>query len=173
MTGLARGFALVVPLAVVAASALLEAAHAGEPHRPPTRGTFFIPFGDNQQEDSSPQPDARSAGTFEAAGPAEAALAAIPDAPELAHALRALVALDAEKVRRAPDMASAVGAHLPRYRLRQTASLRAEAASDTEVVAAVEAGLSVILVAVEGGWQQLYVPSRHQIGWLRRTPASP
>jgi len=168
IASLARGFALLLPLSVLTGCAL----QAGEPHRPPTQGSFFIPFG-SQSEPAQEEADNASARTFQAAGPAETALAEIPDAPALAHALRALVALDADKVRRAPDMASAVGAHLPRYRLRQGATLRVGASSDADTVTEVEAGLVVILVAVEGGWQQLYVPSRHALGWRRRSAETP
>ncbi|MHA7833008.1 MAG: hypothetical protein ACX94A_00875 [Algiphilus sp.] len=149
----------------------LSVAQAGEPHRPPTRGTIFIPIGKAEEADKPAVSEARAsspAPTFARAAPAEAAWAAIPDADALARALRALVVLDADKVRRAPDMAAAVGAHLPRYRLAQAVSLYPRPAPEAEAMLRLAAEELVILLAVEGDWQQVYVPSLHAIGWRQR-----
>ncbi|MBY8964247.1 hypothetical protein KHP57_00875 [Algiphilus sp. NNCM1] len=149
----------------------LSVAKAGEPHRPPTRGTIFIPIGKAEEADkaAAAEADAPSAiPTFAAAAPAEVAWAAIPDAAQLAQALRALVALDVDKVRRAPDMAAAVGAHLPRYRLAAAVSLYARPTSEAEAIMRLAAEELVILLTVEGDWQQLYVPALHAVGWRLR-----
>lgn len=171
MIGMARSVSWLLPLSVLFGSTL-QAVHAGEPHRPPTRGTIFIPIGD-QKKEAPAATEAPQMTPFEAAGPAESALADIPDAPALAEALRALVNLDAEKVRMAPDMASAVGAHLPRYRLQRASVLRARPSADADPLMEAEAGLTVILVAVDGSWQQIYLPSRHVLGWRSRSPEAP
>lgn len=171
MIAMARRIVWLLPLGVLFGSTL-QAVHAGEPHRPPTRGTIFIPIGEKKEE-APAAAEAPQGAAFAAAGPAESALEDIPDAPALAEALRALVALDADKVRLAPDMASAVGAHLPRYRLRRASTLRARPSADAASLMEAEASLTVILVDVEGDWQQIYVPSTHVLGWRRRASEAP
>lgn len=143
---------------------LLGAAEAREPHRPPERGTFFIPlervgFGARDETEKA----------FALAGPAEAALAATDDVETLARALRALVALDAARMRAAPDMAATVGAHLPRYRLSEAAVLRD--APDGEAITQLEDGSLLILLSMRNGWREVYEPVAHRIGWLAREPA--
>lgn len=165
--------------AAVAAAALfgalcagaLSVAQADEPHRPPTRGTIFIPIGKAKEAETAAAAKAEARSpipTFAEAAPAEAAWAAIPDAAELARALRALVALDADKVRRAPDMAATVGAHLPRYRLAEAASIYVRPSPEAESLMRLAAGELVILLTVEGDWQQVYVPALHALGWRQR-----
>ncbi|WP_043769342.1 hypothetical protein [Algiphilus aromaticivorans] len=144
---------------------LVGVAEAREPHRPPERGTFFIPLerlGLGAREDAEE--------TFALAGPAEAALAETDDAEALAGALRALVALDATRVRAAPDMAATVGAHLPRYRLSEAAMLHD--APDGEAITQLEDGSLLILLSVRSGWREVYEPAAHRIGWLAREPAA-
>ncbi|MCR9092175.1 hypothetical protein [Algiphilus sp.] len=170
-----KGMARIAIIAIALTSALcasaLSVAQAREPHRPPTRGTIFIPIGADENKDTVIAPKAMERApmpTFAEAAPAEAAWAAIPDAPALAQALRALVALDADKVRRAPDMAAAIAAHLPRYRLVEATTLRASPSSDSAAIMRLAADELLILLAIEGSWQQVYVPSLHALGWKRR-----
>lgn len=154
--------ALLTPLAAVA-----------EPLRPPERGTIFIPFG-RSADKAEPPAEARGGldPTHEAAGPAEAALAGVEDAQALAGALRALVALDTGVVRAAPDMAAAVGAHLPRYRVPAPVALRD--GPDGDVLDQLGADTMLILMHARAGWQEVYQPARHRIGWIatRRAAAS-
>lgn len=150
--------ALICCLFVLTLPALAE---AREPHRPPERGTFFIPlermgFGDQEEAPAS----------YPLAGPAEVALAEIENAEVLARALRALIALDPLRVREAPDMAAAVGAHLPRYRLAAETPLRA--APEGELLTRLEPDSLLILLSVRSGWREVYEPQAHRIGWLPR-----
>ncbi|WP_420427915.1 hypothetical protein [Algiphilus sp.] len=168
--GKARMAVAVALFGGLCASAL-SVAQAGEPHRPPTRGTIFIPIGKAKEADKPVAAEAEAPTpipVFARAAPAEAAWAAIPDAAELAQALRALVALDADKVRRAPDMAATVGAHLPRYRLAEPTALRAGPSIQSQPLMRLTAGDLVILLTVEGDWQQVYVPALHALGWRQR-----
>lgn len=143
---------------------LLGVGEAREPHRPPERGTFFIPL---ERVGLASRDDTDAA--FALAGPAEAALAETDDAEALARALRAVVALDGVRVRAAPDIAAMLGAHLPRYRLSEAAALHD--APDGECVAELEDGSLLILLSVRSGWREVYEPASHRIGWLAREPA--
>lgn len=156
-----------MPKALIRCLALMlivTAAEAREPHRPPERGTIFIPL----ERVGFASRDAAEA-AFTLAGPAEAALAETDDAEALARALRAVVALDAARVRAAPDMAATLGAHLPRYRLSQAAALHD--APDGEPLTVLEDDSLLILLSVRSGWREVYEPASHRIGWLVRERA--
>lgn len=143
---------------------LMGVAEAREPHRPPDRGSIFIPLerlGLGGREDAAVEQDPEQP----VAGPAVAALAGIEGAEALARALRALAGIEAEQLREAPDLAAAVAAHLPRFRLAEARRLY----DAPEGAAGAELGADslLILLSVRPGWREVYEPGSHRLGWLR------
>lgn len=143
---------------------------AREPHRPPERGTFFIPFErigfGSEEEEAADDADADMQ-AYALVGPAEAALSGIDDADAIADALRALLVLDAQRLGEVPDMAVALAAHLPRYRLADGAVLHA--APEGEAIARLPDGHLLILMALRDGWREVYDARAHRIGWVPRS----